>query len=175
MVVLYAQIEFPSNIRKCRGRGLQVDQIGKGNGSNRQADTLGADVVREQLAVEYHSSDINADTIYGKESVEIEYSNTEAGLVRSSRGVLSDHSGFQYEAYAAARHADEHTTGYEHRFKELLKELQRSSSYSVHDCGPNKVTNHANRNPATLESKLVSRPVPESLIELRSVIVDNEY
>jgi hypothetical protein len=64
------QIESPSNICKCRGRSLQVHEVGQRNCRHAETYPLRADVVGEELGIEYYARDIDAHAVDGEEEVE---------------------------------------------------------------------------------------------------------
>jgi hypothetical protein len=65
------QEELPPNICKRRGRCLQIDEVGQGDGGNRKGDALGAEMVGEDLAVEHNAGNIYAAAIKKKKDVAV--------------------------------------------------------------------------------------------------------
>jgi hypothetical protein len=63
--------ELPPNIRKGSRRCLQVHKIGEGDGGNRKCDALGAEMVRENLAIKDHAGHVDAAAIEKEEDVAI--------------------------------------------------------------------------------------------------------
>jgi hypothetical protein len=68
---------------------LEVNQVSESNGCHRQTDTLRTNVIREQLCIEDHSSNINPNAVEGKKDVKCRNTNTKASFVGSSSRIGS--------------------------------------------------------------------------------------
>ena len=65
------QKKLPSNICKGRRCRLQIHEIGDGDSGDSKCDTLGAEVIGKDLAVEDHAGNIDTATVEKEEDVAI--------------------------------------------------------------------------------------------------------
>lgn len=104
------EVEFPTDARKCSGRGLEPDDIGHGEGGDAEADALGPEVRWEDLGDVAELGSVDGEAVEDAEDEHHGDAGSQGVIVVGAR-VLSDDAGLGGKRCHTAHHADRHILG----------------------------------------------------------------